>query len=168
MKYLFLLAIVFGFSQFSNAANLGKEIKIYSDSVGPQFGTQYAYDEDKFLSVTFSLWGGDLLPTFTMKTLAWRLFDSGSGKWINAWTTAVNNSAAVTYPGSMVFSWSVDRKKEVLVAIRSLSNLKIVLSVDGDLSSPVATHFVNLGGYCLTDPGHFMNLTTGKQGCRAN
>jgi len=136
--------------------------------VGPQFGTQYAYDADKFLSITFSLWGGDLLPTFTMKTLAWRLFDSASGKWINDWTTAVNNSSAVMYPGSMPYSWSLNSENEVLVAIKSLPNLKIVLSVDRDLAAPEPTHFVDLGSYCSTNPGHFVNLTTGGQGCQAN
>ena len=157
-----------GFSQVSNAADFGKEVKIFRDRVAPQFGSQYAYDEDKFLLITFSVWGGDLSPTASFKSLAWRLFDSASGNWINAWTTAVNQSSEVIYPGAMAHSWALDRESEVLSAIKALPNLKIVLSVDGNLASPEPTHFIDLGSYCLTNPGHFMNLTSGQQGCAAN
>lgn len=168
MKNIILIIFVLCFCQIAKADNFGKRINVYSDTNGPQFGVQYAYDEDKFLALTVSFWGGDLLPNFSMKTLSWRLFDSSSGKFINEWTTAVNNSSPVMYPGTMVYSWTLSEEQEITEAIKSLSKLKLILSVDQDLASPVFTHYLDLGSYCVSNGNHFLNLTTGKQGCRVD
>lgn len=168
MKYILIGILAFCVSQSVQAEDLGKPVKIYRDARGPQFGSQYAYDSDKFWSLTVSLWAGDLLPDFQMKTLAWRLFDSSTQKYVNHWTTAVNHQSSIMYPGSMVYSWILVDENETRDAIKSLPNLKVVLSVDRDLAAPVPTHFIDLGSYCLTDPKHFMNLTSGSSGCKAD
>lgn len=168
MKNFILTIFILFFCQIANAESFGKRINVYSDNHGPQFGVQYAYDEDIFLTLTVSLFGGDMLPNFMMKTLSWRLYDSSSGKFINNWTTSVNNSSPVMYPGTMVFSWKLSSEQETTEAIKALSYLKIIFSVDQDLSSPVPTHFLDLGSYCLSNANHFLNLTTGKQGCKVN
>lgn len=162
----FILGLVFlGLAQNSFAEDFGKQVSIYSDNTGPQFSTIFAYDQDKAWILTMSLWGGDLLPNHTMKTLAWRLFDADSGQYINQWTVAVENSSPVMYPGTMAFSWALKNESEVMAAIQALKNLKVILSVDQDLSAPVPTHFIDLGLYCQSNPDNFRNLTMGSSGC---
>lgn len=166
MKSFFIAAIVSCLGQFGYASNLGKEVKVYSDQSGPSLTTVFAYDTDKVLVLTFSLGASDVLSaTRTMKSLSWRLFDSVSGQFINDWQLAVNHSSPVTYPGTMALSWELTDEQQVLAGIRSLPNLKIVLAVDQSVSTPVATHFIDLGSYCRSNPANFMNLTTGGSGC---
>jgi|GEM_PF-5412602 len=160
--------IILGFSQIAFAAEFGKQVDIYSDNSGPQFSTIFANDTDKVWNVTFSIWGGDLLPNFSMKTLAWRLWDTNAKKYINKWIIAEDHPAPVMYPGTMSYSWELQLEDEVFAAIHSLPNLKLVLSVDQDLSEPVATHYIDLGSYCKSNPKNFVNLTTGGSGCKAD
>lgn len=169
MKKFFLVALVLGFTQPAFANDLGRQVNIFSDNAGPRFSTVFAYDTDTVWTMTLSLWGRDLAPDMSMKSLAWRLLDSRTGQFINQWTTTVNNPSPVMYPGTIAFSWDLRQaRNEVMAAIHALPNLKVLLSVNGDLAAPTATHFIDLGAYCSSNPGNFINLTTGGSGCSAN
>ena len=162
---LLLAFVLCGISQAVLAEDFGKQVAFYQDKKQPQFGVIYSNDTDVMVVMNLTLWAGDLMPTHKMKSLAWRLYDSGTNQYVNAWTVESRGSGDTFYPGTIAFSWSIKDKNEAISTMKSLSKLKVLFSVDGNLSAPTPTHFIDLGSYCTSNPDNFINLTSSHNGC---
>ena len=166
MKIFLLSAALF--TQLSFANHLGEKVLIYTDGERAKFGVMFANDSNKVWILNVTLWAPHLTPSMKMKTLAWRLFDSSTGHYLNGWRIAVQNVDQKIYNGTLALTLGLENEQGVFETVKAQPHLKLLLAVDQDLAAPVPTHYVDLGSYCSGSADQFMDLTTGKTGCNSN
>lgn len=137
-------------------------LEIYQDNGQIRLGVFYTTESKKTLNFTFTLWAPSMAPKMKISSLSWRLFNAKTQKPIGSWNTEIKNSNT-TYPGAMAFVWDVTDPSVIDEAIKSLGNLQILLSVNRDDTS--ASHTIDLGQYCISNPEKFINVTQHKTGC---
>ena len=166
LRILLILCLAICSRPLFATENLGKEIRVYSGDGSFHFAEQFWHDgpNSQGIAQTVSFVANDLTAGEQLTSLYYRLYDSTSERFITPWTA---EAGGIPKPHPFI-TVTVGCSSPAIVPsiLKSLSSIRLVLSVNKPITSPEPTHFLDVKSLCVTNPEQFLDLSTGSQGCR--
>lgn len=140
----------------------GNQIEFFKVDGKPRFGVQVFSNK---LAMTFSINGLDLVKDRTPVTAVSAQFvNKSSGEALTQPIQLRSSPNGTVLIGTQAFALSVEEPVAQTV-IDGLSTSAIVLTtVDTNGGSHSA--YIDIAAYCVSAPGHFLDLETGENGCK--
>lgn len=163
MKMIILTFLTIALGIAANAVPLNKNLELLKDQNGsPRLGVQYAVGSDKFVSITFSVLGSQLIGN-TQDSVApskWAIVNKNTNEQITSWADTNLGGGYITPDSTQAFSLSVDNPQAVMKVVGALKAAQVAISL-----KDTQIVYLDLQDLCKTHPEKFLNLDTFATGC---
>ncbi len=145
--------------------DLIQTIKPSKNSLGDQnLGFVYS-KQQKLVSLNVGINAKALSKAKTLTRVLMRFCGDGNEACFTPWYV-VFNGPKTKFEDDFIISENFNKKEEVNAILSSLKSLRLELSVDrADGDDAIATHVLDLGGFCDSSPELFSNIDSGQMGC---